>query len=224
MEFLTGPAYAYGLWGVVIFNVLLFGWFLLSFLAPRRPAEWRSMGVVSAFLVALFAEMYGFPLTIYALSSAFGSRLPANPFNHLNGHLWATLLGLPDWAKLGICQVGSVIMIAALVVMGKAWKQIHRTRGDLVTDGLYRHMRHPQYSALFLFTLGLLIQWPTIATLLMWPVLAATYLRLARREEAQLLARFGGRYHAYAAVTPRFLPRVQSVHGGANDSVSEAQT
>ncbi|MDR7468542.1 MAG: isoprenylcysteine carboxylmethyltransferase family protein [Armatimonadota bacterium] len=82
-------------------------------------------------------------------------------------------------------------------------------RGDLVTDGLYRYVQHPQYGALFLFTFGLLVQWPTIATLLMWPVLVAAYLRLARREEAELLARFGERYAAYAAVTPRLFPRMK---------------
>lgn len=224
MEFSSGPGYAYGLWGAVIFNVLLFGWFLLSFLAPRRPAEWRSMGVASAFLVALFTEMYGFPLTIYILSSALGSRLPANPFSHLNGHLWAALLGVPDWGKLAICQIGSVIMVVALVVMGKAWKQIHAARGELVTDGLYRYVRHPQYSALFLFTTGLLIQWPTIVTLLMWPVLVAAYFRLAQREEAELFAWLGEQYRAYMAVTPRFFPRPRARAGQGGDSVPSLPT
>lgn len=219
MELGNGPAYAYGLWGAVFFNVLLFGWFLLSFLAPRRPAEWRSMGVVSAFLVALFTEMYGFPLTIYALSSAIGTRLPANPFNHLNGHLWAALLGVPDWGKLAICQAGSIIMVLALVLMGKAWKQIHRAQGDLVTAGLYRHVRHPQYAALFLLSAGLLVQWPTIPTLLMFPVLVAVYVRLAGREERELLIAFGDRYRAYAALTPRFLPRLRGGSGGRGELV-----
>ncbi len=213
MEFGNGPPYAYGLWGVAIFNVLLFGWFLLSFLAPRRPAEWRSMGVASAFLVALFAEMYGFPLTIYVLSSAIGARLPANPFNHLNGHLWAALLGVPNWGKLAICQAGSLIMVAALVLMGKAWKQIHGSPGELVTDGLYRHVRHPQYAALFLFSAGLLVQWPTIPTVVMFPVLVGAYLRLAAREERELLAAFGDRYRLYLAATPRFFPRLRARFG-----------
>jgi len=204
----------------VVFNVLLFGWFLLSFLAPRRPAEWRSMGVVSAFLVALFTEMYGFPLTIYLLSSAVGIRLPANPFTHLNGHLWAALLGVPDWGKLAICQVGSVIMVLALIAMGKAWRQIHSARGDLVTDGVYRYARHPQYAALLLFSAGLLVQWPTIPALAMFPVLAAAYLRLAAREERELLDAFGDRYRAYAATTPRFLPRLRTRRGADAGTVS----
>ncbi|MDR5694589.1 MAG: isoprenylcysteine carboxylmethyltransferase family protein [Armatimonadota bacterium] len=206
MEWL-GSRYDYGLWWGVAFNVLLFGSFVLSFLSPQRRAEWRSMGVLSAFLVALFTEMYGFPLTIYILSSLLGYRFPTpNPFNHLNGHLWATLLGAPNWAKLLICQVGSLIMIAGLIIMGKAWKQIHRAKGELVTDGLYGYMRHPQYFGLFLFIVGLLIQWPTLITLLMGPILLVMYYRLAKREEEELEERFGDRYRQYREVTPAWIP------------------
>lgn len=206
MEWL-GSQYDYGLWWAVLLNVLLFGSFVLAFLAPQRRAEWRSLSVLSAFLVALFTEMYGFPLTIYILSSVLGYRLPTpNPFNHLSGHLWATLLGAPNWAKLLICQIGSLIMIAGLIIMGKAWKQLHRAKGELVTDGLYGLMRHPQYFGLSLFVGGLLIQWPTLITLLMGPILWVMYYRLARREEEELEKRFGDRYRRYREVTPALLP------------------
>ncbi len=87
-------SFAYGLWSLVAVNVGLFVFFLLSFLTPIKRREWRSMGVTIAFFVALFTEMYGFPLTIYILTGILGSEYPSlNPFSHVSGHLWLVLFG-----------------------------------------------------------------------------------------------------------------------------------
>ncbi len=203
-----GPDYGYGLWTAVVVNTAFVLGFVAAFLAPVRRREGRSLGFVSAFVVALFTEMYGFPLTIYVLTSVFGVRLRVpNPFAHQSGHLWASAVLGPQFA-VTFCALGSVLMVTGLALMGAGWWQIHRARGELVTSGLYARVRHPQYVGLFLLTFGMLVQWPTMATLIMWPVLVVTYVRLARREEREALERFGRAYAEYLRVTPPFWPKL----------------
>ncbi|MBI4199752.1 MAG: isoprenylcysteine carboxylmethyltransferase family protein, partial [Chloroflexi bacterium] len=136
--------YGYGFWSLVVFNAAFFVIFVLSFLTPLRRRDWRSFGVYSAFIVALFTEMYGFPLTIYVLTSILGSRYPAlNPFSHASGHLWVTLLGGGAAMMTVIHVVSNLLMFGGLVIIAHGWRKVHRAQGALVTDGLYRWVRHP---------------------------------------------------------------------------------
>lgn len=204
-----GLSYAYGFWSLVVANVVLFLFFILSFLSPVKKREWRSMGVTIAFIVALFTEMYGFPLTIYILTAVLGSRYPAlNPFAHESGHLWVTFLGGGTVTLALIHVVSNGLMIAGFFIMASGWKRVHGAKGGLVTEGVYARVRHPQYSGLFLVIIGLLIQWPTIITLLMWPVLAAAYYKLAKREEKDMEKEFGEEYGRYRERVPMFIPRI----------------
>jgi len=206
-----GIPFGYGLWSLVAVNAALFIFFVLSFLAPVKRREWRSFGVFSAFVIALFTEMYGFPLTIYLLTAVLGSRYPAlNPFSHASGHLWITFLGGGAWMSVLIHLVSNGLMLWGLLLMGAGWRQIHRATGALVTDGVYAWVRHPQYAGLFLITVGMLVQWPTIVTGATWPVLMVVYYRLARREEREAEARYGEAYRAYRARVPMFVPRLRS--------------
>jgi protein-S-isoprenylcysteine O-methyltransferase Ste14 len=96
-----------------------------------------------------------------------------------------------------------------LYVMQNGWVLIHAAKGrNLVTDGVYAHVRHPQYSGLFLITLGFLIQWPSILTLIMWPILMFTYYRLAMKEEKDVEKIFGKQYEEYRKRVPALIPNL----------------
>ena len=190
--------YAYGMWVVVAFNVGLFLFFTLSFLKPWGSQEWRSMSVVTAFFVALFAEMYGFPLTIYLLTVWLGDTYPAlEPFSHKLGHLWVVVLGGSTLAWAVVMALSLTLMLMGYTLLSKGWTQIHAARGGLVTDGIYSYARHLQYTGLFLVIIGFLVQWPTILTVIMAPVLLFAYVHLARVEERRAEVEFGVEYNEY---------------------------
>lgn len=200
-------SFAYGMWAAVVINVGLFLFFLLSFLVPKGRVEWRSMGMVTAFLVALFSEMYGFPLTIYVLTGWLGDAYPVlEPFSHKYGHLWVVVLGGSNWAWAAVMIFSLVLQVSGYLLLSKGWRLVHGSQGGLVTGGVYAFARHPQYTGLLLFVLGFLVQWPTLLTVLMAPLLAYAYLYLARSEERAMLARCGEAYHLYAKGMPMFFP------------------
>ncbi|MBI5944707.1 MAG: isoprenylcysteine carboxylmethyltransferase family protein [Chloroflexi bacterium] len=202
---------AYGLWPLVIINAAIFIMFAFSFFKPRTARDWRSFGAFSAFLVALFTEMYGFPLTIYLLSGWLASRYPGiDLLTHNNGHLLQTLLGWkgdPHFSPLHLLSNG--LIAAGFILISAAWNvlfQAQRTH-QVAASGPYAYLRHPQYAGFIIIMLGFLIQWPTLITLIMFPILVTMYIRLARREERESLKEFGEKYAAYEAKTPAFLPR-----------------
>ena len=206
-----GDAPAYGLWVLAILNSLVFIIFAFSFTKPRTPRDWRSFGAFSAFIVALFTEMYGFPLTIYLLSGWLQSRYSGiDLMSHDAGHLWPTLLGFGGNPHFGALHIASdVLIFGGFILLSAAWNVLYQAqrRHALATTGVYARVRHPQYVAFIIIMLGFLLQWPTVLTLLMFPLLVAMYVRLARHEEADARADFGPSYDAYAAVTPGWFPR-----------------
>lgn len=205
-------ANGYGLWSLVIVNSVIFIFFAYSFTRPKTRTDWRGLGVYSAFIVALFTEMYGFPLTIYVLSGWLQRRFPGTDvFSHETGHLWHTLLGWemsPHLDPLHI--VSNIVIVSGILMLAGAWRVLYAAQrtGELATEGIYARLRHPQYSAFIFITFGFLLQWPTLLTLIMFPILVYVYVRLARSEEAAMQAAFGERYRSYAERTPAFIPRL----------------
>lgn len=202
---------AYGLWGVVALNSAIFILFAHSFFKPATARDWRSFGAYSAFIVALFVEMYGFPLTIYLLSGWLQTRFPQlDILSHDAGHLWSTLLGEKGDPHFGVLHIASYVLLGfGFYLLSTAWNVLYHAqrRHTLATAGPYARIRHPQYVAFVLILLGFLLQWPTVLTLLMFPVLLLMYGRLAVTEEAEMHAHFGAEFERYAQKTPRFIPR-----------------
>lgn len=201
---------AYGLWSLVVFNSAIFVMFAYSFFKPATARDWRTFSAFSAFIVALFVEMYGFPLTIYLFSGWLQTRYPGlDLLSHNTGHLWSTLLGEMGDPHFGPLHIASYVFLGfGFYLLSSAWKVLYEAQRQnvLAMTGPYTRIRHPQYVAFVLIMLGFLLQWPTLLTLAMFPILLLMYARLAITEEAGMRKQFGAEFETYAAHTPRFLP------------------
>ncbi|MCB1567708.1 MAG: isoprenylcysteine carboxylmethyltransferase family protein [Xanthomonadales bacterium] len=213
----------YGLWMYAALNAALFIFFAWSFYRPLNARDWRSFGMYSAFVVALFAEMYGFPLSLYFLSGWLGARYPeVNWLSHDAGHVFEMLFGWRVNPHFGPFHIASFVFIfGGFSLLAKAWPVLYRAQliGQMATSGIYARMRHPQYVGFVLIMFGFLLQWPTLLTLAMFPVLVGVYAVLARREERDCEAKFGDAFRLYRQRTPAFLPRIF----GRDGSVPQAR-
>ena len=223
---MESEAPAYGLWTLVFINSAVFILFAYSFFKPQTKRDWRSFGAFSAFLVALFTEMYGFPLTIYFLSGWLQSRYPSVDWlSHDAGHLLETLFGWEANPHFGPFHILSFVFIGGgFVLIGAAWRVLYQAQQHraLATTGPYSYVRHPQYMGFILIMFGFLLQWPTLLTLLMFPVLVVMYVRLAHHEEGEVRAEFGDAYDRYAAKTPAWIPHLSDLWRSVKESYRRA--
>ncbi len=201
---------AYGLWTLVVLNSAIFLMFAFSFFKPQTARDWRTFGAFGAFIVALFVEMYGFPLTIYLTSGWLQTKYPGlDLLSHNSGHLWSTLLGEKGDPHFGLLHIASYAFLGfGFYLLSTAWKVLFdaQRQGVLAVTGPYARVRHPQYDAFVLILLGFLLQWPTLLTLAMFPFLLLMYGRLAITEEVVMRKQFGQQFDDWAGRTPRFFP------------------
>jgi protein-S-isoprenylcysteine O-methyltransferase Ste14 len=214
----THQMQGFGLWGLAFVNSVVFILFALSFFKPQSASDWRSFSAFSAFLVALFAEMYGFPLTIYLFSGWLQSHYPSvNWFSHDAGHLFEMMFGWRVNPHFGPVHIASFVLIGSgFWMISVGWAVLHaaQQRRAMATTGIYERIRHPQYVGFILILTGFLLQWPTLLTLAMYPVLVVMYVRLARHEEADAIAEFGDAYRSYMARTGGFFPKWRARSSG----------
>jgi protein-S-isoprenylcysteine O-methyltransferase Ste14 len=199
----------------VIINAAVFISFAFSVFHPASKRDWKAMSAFSAFILALFAEMYGDPVTIYLLTGWFGSRFPWLSLTHNGGHLWGDAIGWQGDPHLSPFHLVSYVFIGGgFVLISTAWRRLWTaTRDDvLATAGPYGWVRHPQYGGFIAIMFGFLLQWPTLPTLVMFPILLVIYRRLAMSEEREMRTRFGAQWASYAVRVPRFVPRVGAKH------------
>lgn len=207
--------YAYGYWNIVIINSLIFIIFAFSFVRPKNVRDWRVFGTFSAFIIALFTEMYGFPLTIYLLSGWLSKKFPQlTVFSHNSGHIWYDLFGFsgdPHTNPIHMASQG--LITGGLIFLAITWGFLYRAqrKGVVAKDGPYALVRHPQYVAFIVIMFGFLVQWPTLLTIIMFPILVLMYIKLAKLEEKESIKAFGKDYIDYTNKTGRFLPRLKNL-------------
>lgn len=191
-----------GAWGLALIVIVLVSWFFYRYFAPKTWREWAGAGAVQAFIIALYAEMYGFPLTIYLLVRFFGLDS-----DYVSANLWSSMVGLGETGMLISMLLGYGLAFTGIGIFIQGWRHVHRARreGLLVTGGLYAFVRHPQYTGLFIALFGEgVVHWPTLFSIGLFPVIVLAYVWLAHREEKQMQAQFGD---AYRHRVPMFIPR-----------------
>ena len=193
-----------GAWFLTVLMIVIASWIFYRYFAPKTWREWASAGLVQAFIIALYAEMYGFPLTIYFMVRFFGIDSP-----NLNANLWSSYLGIGEFGMLLSMIFGYALLFVGIGLFAQGWRELYRARQQtrLVTTGLYRYVRHPQYTGLFLGLFGEgIVHWPTLFSVAIFPVIIFAYYLLSRSEEKKVIAQFGDEYREYQARVPMFIP------------------
>ncbi|HVS65326.1 MAG TPA: isoprenylcysteine carboxylmethyltransferase family protein [Thermoanaerobaculia bacterium] len=176
--------------------------------ALLRPAV---IGVYAVFVLEILFMISPFALHFYAAYGPVLNLLHASPST-----AWLTSFFLPHYSTTGLfaldrlATAGQLVALAGLAAFLIGFVHIYGaklTGRGAVGGGLYRAVRHPQYTALVVAGVGTLMVWPRFLVLVSLVTMAFLYGWIARREEALCRERFGEAYRAIELRTGRFLPR-----------------
>ena len=190
-------------WFGVLFFAVLYSLVLL-FIPFYKKMDKKPRGTYIAFIIAFAIEMHGIPFSMWVISWIIGKNLPEGI---LWGHTLITSIGF--WGM----YINIACAAIALFLIMNGWYNIHKKywseetgKGSLVKKGVYRYIRHPQYTGLLLLSFGMMIEWATLPLLILYPVMMVMYIRLAKREEKDMLNEFGDEYKEYMKTTKMFIP------------------
>lgn len=212
-------------WEGAAISIVVVSWFFYRYVVPKSWREWARAGVVQAFVIAFYAEMYGFPVTIYLLARIFNLDVAGNFWD---GNLWIYLTGRQE-AMLVSMVIGYTISLFGVMLVIAGWREVYRANkeGRLATGGPYAVVRHPQYTGIFMVLFGEgVVHWPTVFSLAAFPIIVIAYVLLARKEERQMIEKFGDEYRQYQRRVPMFLPRWgdwRKLFGGHRFSANQQQ-
>ena len=192
-------------WGAVVFFVLLYGSFLL-FIPFYKKMDKKPAATYLAFIIAFAIEMHGIPFSMYLIAGIIGRKLP-------NGVLWGHTF-FDEIGYLGM-YISIVLTVIALVIIVIGWHDIYhgywkkaKGTGKVIKTGVYKYIRHPQYTGVLLISFGIILNWATLTSILMFPVIVWMYVRLSKKEEKDMIDEFGEEYVMYMKKTKRFIPYV----------------
>ncbi len=184
-------------------------------IALKQSSTKRTFWAVSAFYFLIAFEFFymATPFALY-FYSVYGPGLSIlNRFSSLG---WLESFFLPHLSidtssfllnirvEIGIAL--SVIGFAGFCV-GAVQTYYHKlARKGVVTKGLYRIIRHPQYASLILCSFGILLLWPRYLVLVLSIAMLFAYYFLARLEEKECIEKYGSKYIEYLGRTYMFFP------------------
>lgn len=190
-----------------IVMIIIASWIFYSFAAPKKARDWTGAGLIQAFIISLYAEMFGFPLTLYVVTRVFGWDAA---WLGQTQPLWASAFGLnPHTWMIVFMGIGNLVMLTGLLMLIAGWRKVYKAREErhLATDGIYARVRHPQYTGIILMVLGEgVIHWPTVLSLVFFPLIVIAYTWLAFKEEKELVQQFGQAYKDYQKHVPMLIP------------------